>query len=82
MGRERIRARKYDLFLCCQLDLCFLWTAPSFGSTGEKELREYLLHGQKMLTQRKYDAALEAYQKVLSLSSRKPPEDEALFNRV
>jgi len=31
-----------------------------------------------MLTQRKYDAALEAYQKILSLSSRKPPEDEAL----
>jgi len=45
-----------------------------------KELREYLLRGQKLLTQRNYDAALEAYQKVLSLSPRKPPEDEALFN--
>jgi tetratricopeptide (TPR) repeat protein len=46
----------------------------------KKELREDLLRGQELLAQRKYDAALEAYQKVLSLSSHKPPEDEALFN--
>jgi tetratricopeptide (TPR) repeat protein len=45
-----------------------------------KEVREYLLRGQQLLTQRKYDDALEAYQKVLSLSSHKPPEDEALFD--
>jgi tetratricopeptide (TPR) repeat protein len=45
-----------------------------------KELREVLLRGQKLLAQRNYDAALEAYQAVLSLSPHTPPEDEALFN--
>jgi tetratricopeptide (TPR) repeat protein len=46
----------------------------------EKEVRGYLLRGQKLLAQRQYDAALEAYQKVLSFSLHGPPEDEALFN--
>jgi len=81
MGRERIRARKYVYFCVASLIFVFLWSCSIIREHREKkELREYLLHGQKMLTQRKYDAALEAYQKVLSLSSRKPPEDEALFN--
>jgi len=46
----------------------------------KKDLRAHLLRGQKLLAQRNYDGALEAYQKVLSLSPHKPPEDEALFN--
>jgi tetratricopeptide (TPR) repeat protein len=81
MGRERIRAWKYVYFCVASLIFVFLWSCSIIREHREKkELREYLQHGQKMLTQRKYDAALEAYQKVLSLSSRKPPEDEALFN--
>ena len=81
MGRERIRARKYFYF--CVASLIFL---PLFscavikGHRESKELQEYLLRGQKLLAQRNYDAALEAYQKVLSLSPQKPPEDEALFS--
>jgi len=81
MGRERIRARKYVYF--CVAGLIFL----SFSSCAalqkrrqDKELQAYLLQGQHLLTQRNYDAALEAYQKVLSLSPHKPPEDEALFS--
>jgi tetratricopeptide (TPR) repeat protein len=60
--------------------LSFLSCAVIREHRENKELREYLLRGQKLLAQRNYDAALEAYQKVLSLSSHKPPEDEALFN--
>jgi tetratricopeptide (TPR) repeat protein len=60
--------------------LSFLSCAVIREHRENKELREYLLRGHKLLAQRNYDAALEAYQKVLSLSSHKPPEDEALFN--
>jgi tetratricopeptide (TPR) repeat protein len=60
--------------------LSFLSCAVIREHREKKELRAYLLRGQKLLAQRNYDAALEAYQKVLSLSPHKPPEDEALFN--
>ena len=81
MGRERIRAWKYVYFCVAGLMfLSFLSCAVIREHRKNKELREYLLRGQKLLAQRNYDAALEAYQKVLSLSSHKPPEDEALFN--
>ncbi len=81
MGRERIRAWKYVYFCVAGLMfLSFLSCAVIREHRENKELREYLLRGQKLLAQRNYDAALEAYQKVLSLSSHKPPEDEALFN--
>jgi len=81
MGRERIRAWKYIYF--CVASLIFL-SLSSCAAIEEhrqnKELRAYLLSGQKLLAQKNYDAALAAYQKVLSLSPHKPPEDEALFN--
>jgi len=81
MGRERIRAWKY-VFLCiASLILLSLSSCASIQEYRQrKELRTYLLRGQKLLAQRDYDAALESYQKVLSLSPHKPPEDEALFN--
>lgn len=81
MGRERIRAWKYVYFCVAGLMfLSFLSCAVIREHREKKELRAYLLRGQKLLAQRNYDAALETYQKVLSLSPHKPPEDEALFN--
>jgi len=81
MGRERIRAWKHLYFFAAGLIFVFLLGCAVIREHREnKELREYLLRGQELLAQKKYDAALEAYQKVLSLSSHKPPEDEALFN--
>jgi tetratricopeptide (TPR) repeat protein len=81
MGRERIRAWKYVYFCVAGLMfLSFLSCAVIREHRENKELREYLLRGHKLLAQRNYDAALEAYQKVLSLSPHKPPEDEAFFN--
>ena len=81
MGRERIRAWKYVYFCFASLIFLSLFSCAVIkGHRESKELQEYLLRGQKLLAQRNYDAALEAYQKVLSLSPHKPPEDEALFN--
>jgi tetratricopeptide (TPR) repeat protein len=81
MGRERIRAWKYVYFCAASVIFVFLLSCAVVREHREnKEVREHLLRGQKLLAQRKYDAALEAYQKVLSLSPHKPPEDEAFFN--
>ncbi len=81
MGRERIRAWKY-VYLCAAglIFLSLSGCAALQEHRQNKEVRDYLLRGQNLLAQRNYDAALEAYQKVLSLSPQKPPEDEALFN--
>jgi tetratricopeptide (TPR) repeat protein len=81
MGRERIRAWKY-VYLCAASLIFFLPSGCAVlqEHRQNKELRADLLRGQNFLVQRNYDAALEAYQKVLSLSPHKPPEDEALFN--
>ncbi len=81
MGRERIRSWKYVYFCIASVISVFLLSCTVIHEYRKnKELREYLVRGQKMLAQRNYDAATEAYQKALSLSSHKPPEDEALFN--
>ncbi len=81
MGREPIRAWKYVYFcVACLIFLLILSCAVLQERRENKEVRAYLLRGQKLLAERNYDAALESYQKVLSLSPRKPPEDEALFN--
>ena len=81
MGRERIRARKYVYFcVACMIFLPLFSCAIIQEHKEKKDLRAHLLRGQKLLAQRNYDGALEAYQKVLSLSPHKPPEDEALFN--
>ncbi len=81
MGRERIRAWKYIYFCAASLIFLSLLSCAVIKEHREsKALQEYLLRGQKLLAQKNYDAAVEAYQKVLSLSPHKPPEDEALFN--
>ncbi len=81
MGRKRIRTRKY-VYLCtaCLISLSLLSCSILQERRQNTELRTYLQRGQTLLAQRNYDGALEAYQKVLSLSPHTPPEDEALFN--
>ncbi len=81
MGRERIRAWKY-VYLCAAslIFLSFSGCAVVQKYRQSKEVQGYLLRGQDLLAQRNYEDALEAYQKVLSLSPHKPPEDQALFN--
>jgi tetratricopeptide (TPR) repeat protein len=81
MGKERTRAWEYVYFCAAGLIFVLLMSCTVIREHREnKEIQEYLLRGQKLLAQRKYDAALESYQRVLSLSPHKPPGDEALFN--
>jgi len=42
--------------------------------------QEYLVHGQTLFSQGKYNEAIAEFQKVLSLPPDKPLKDEALFN--
>jgi tetratricopeptide (TPR) repeat protein len=49
-------------------------------SKPPEEAQGYLLRGQKLLSQKDFEGALIEYEKVLSLSPRQPPEDQALFN--
>jgi len=46
---------------------------------AREEAKGDLRQGHRLLARGNYEGALDKYQKVLALSSRKPPEDEALF---
>jgi len=45
----------------------------------ETEARQYVLRTRQLIAQGEFESALAEAQKVLSLSFREPPEDEALF---
>jgi len=45
----------------------------------QEEAKGDLRQGHRLLAQGNYEGALDKYQMALALSSRKPPEDEALF---
>ncbi len=88
MGREPARAWKYIyLFLAYLISLLLFNCALIKGSKPTvmdskppEEAQEYLSRGQKLLSQKDFEGALIEYEKVLSLSPRQPPEDQALFN--
>jgi len=50
------------------------------GLRKQQEAKWAVRKGHKFLVQGNYEGALNEYQRALSLSSEKPPEDEALFN--
>jgi tetratricopeptide (TPR) repeat protein len=50
------------------------------GLRKGQEAKGCLRRGHRLLVQGNYEGALNEYQRVLSLSTRKTPEDEALFN--
>ena len=88
MGREPARAWKYIYLLLAGLISFSLFNCAIFkglkptvkDSKLLEEAQEYLLRGQKLLSQKDYEGALIEYEKVLSLSPRPPLEDQALFN--
>ena len=45
----------------------------------DRQVREHLLYGQKLLARGDYEDSLKVNQWVLSISCRRPPGDEALF---
>lgn len=78
MGNKSDRARKYiRLFLACLIAL-FLFNCALFKDWKPKP-QEDLQRGQALLSQRDYEGALIAYEKVLSFTPRQPLEDQALF---
>ena len=81
MGGKRTRMRKY-VFLCVAgvIGFCLLSCATLPEREPQDEAKEYLLLGQKLLAQGDFATSFEAFQRVLSLSHGKPPEDEALLN--
>ncbi len=81
MGRKQTRARKY-IFCCiaCLMVLSLFRCATIEGLRKGLEAKGSLRRGHRLLAQGNYEGALNEYQGVLSLSSQKPPEDEALFN--
>lgn len=81
MGRKQARARK-QIFCCiaCLMILSLFRCATIEGLRKGQEAKGSLHRGHTLLAQGNYEGALNEYQRVLSLSSQKPPEDEALFN--
>lgn len=88
MGREPTRAWKYIFLLLAGLISlllfnCTLLKGPKPEVIEPKptdEVQERLLRGQKLLSQKDYEGAINEYEKVRALSPRQPPEDQALFN--
>ena len=81
MGGKRTRMRKYVLLLVAGvIGFSLLSCATLPNKEAQDEVQEYLLLGQRLLTQGDFDASLNAFERVLSLSPGKPPEDEALLS--
>ncbi|NWG02974.1 MAG: tetratricopeptide repeat protein [Syntrophaceae bacterium] len=88
MGREPARARKYLFLLLASLISlslisCALIKEPKpvvMESRPTDEAQEHLLRGQILMAKKNYQEAITEYEKVLLLSPRQPPEDQALFN--
>ena len=80
MGRKQIGRRKYIFyFIACLISLSLFRCAAIDELRTREEAKGDLRQGHRLLARGNYEGALDKYQKVLALSSRKPPEDEALF---
>jgi len=80
MGRKQIGPRKYIFYsIACLISLSLFRCAAIDELRTREEAKGCLRQGHRLLAQGNYEGALTEYQKVLALSNRKPPEDEALF---
>jgi tetratricopeptide (TPR) repeat protein len=80
MGRKQIGPRKYIFYsIACLISLSLFRCAAIDELRRREEAKEDLRQGHQLLARGNYEGALGKYQKVLALSSQKPPEDEALF---
>lgn len=80
MGRKQIGPRKYIFYsIACLISLSLFGCAAIDELRTREEAKAALRLGHKLLAQGNYEGALTEYQKVLALSSQKPPEEEALF---
>jgi tetratricopeptide (TPR) repeat protein len=80
MGRKQIGPRKYIFYsIACLISLSLFRCAAIDELRTREEAKGGLRQGPRLLARGNYEGALDKYQKALALSSRKPPEDEALF---
>jgi tetratricopeptide (TPR) repeat protein len=80
MGRKQIGRRKYIFyFIACLISLSLFRCAAIDELRTREEAKGDLRQGHRLFARGNYEGALDKYQKVLALSNRKPPEDEALF---
>lgn len=80
MGRKQSGPRKYIFYsIACLISLSLFCCAAIDELRTREEAKGGLRQGHRLLARGNYEGALDEYQKVLALSSRKPPEDEALF---
>ncbi len=84
MGRKQTGAGKHIPFCLACMILLSLLGCGHLGELGttpeEREARNYLLNGQKLLAQGDYEGALNENQNVLSLAGGTLWVDEVLFN--
>ncbi len=85
MGRKRTRPGKLVYFCVAGLMALVLQGCASLEKTRVEvrervEARQHLHRGKKLLALGDYEAASYENLKILSLGTRRPPEDEALFN--
>jgi tetratricopeptide (TPR) repeat protein len=80
MGGKQIGPGKYIFYsITCLIFLSLFGCAALDALQTREEAKGSLREGHKLLVRGNYEEALDKYQKALALSSRKPPEDEALF---
>ena len=80
MGRKQIGRREYVFyFIACLISLSLFRCAAIDELRTREEVKRDLRQGHRLLALGDYGGALDRYQRVLALASRKPPEDEALF---
>jgi tetratricopeptide (TPR) repeat protein len=80
MGRKQIGRRKYIFyFIACLVSLSLFRCAAIDELRTREKAKGDLHQGHKLFALGNYEGALEQYQKVLALSGRKLPADEALF---
>jgi len=80
MGRKQVGRRKYIFYIiACLISLSLFRCAAIDEFRTREKAKGDLRQGHKLFALGNYEGALERYQKVLAVSSQKPPEDEALF---
>jgi outer membrane protein assembly factor BamD (BamD/ComL family) len=81
VGRRYFRTWRHVLLCSAGIILLLSSGCATFKELNTKQnARKKLLHSRELLAKEDYKGALEENRKVLSLSIKEPPGDEALFN--
>ena len=79
MGRKRARPRQYFYF-CFALLISFAGCSLLQNSSGEHDLKDALVKGDRLLAQKDFDDSLKTFNDVWTAAANKPPADVALYS--